>query len=244
MSPSVTWATTRRILVQLRHDPRTLALMLVVPVLLMVLLRYVFNSVSAFDQEAPKLLGLFPFLVMFVVTAITMLRERRTETLERLMTMPMSKIDLLAGYSVAFGMVALLQVILVALVSLTVLGLTVAGSVPMLLLIACVDALLGMALGLCLSAFARTEFQAVQFLPAIVLPQALVCGLFAPRNQMAVALQWLSDVVPLTYAVDGLIRVCASNGLNSTVLMDLAVVAGWTVVAIALGAATLRRQTA
>jgi ABC-2 type transport system permease protein len=138
---------------------------------------------------------------------------------------------------------ALLQVVVVALVSLSLLGLTVAGSVPMLLLIACLDALMGMALGLFVSAFAQTEFQAVQFLPAIVLPQALVCGLFAPRGQMATALQWLSDVVPLTYAVDGLVRVCASSSLSSTVLLDLAIVAGWTVVAVGLGAATLRRQT-
>jgi ABC-2 type transport system permease protein len=243
MSPAITLATARRILIQLRHDPRTVALMLLVPVLLMILLRYVFDSAAAFKGVAPKLLGLFPFLVMFVVTSVTMLRERTTETLERLMTMPMSKIDLLAGYALAFGIVAIAQVALVTTISLTWLGLTVPGSVLMLLLIAVLNALLGMALGLFVSAFASSEFQAVQFLPAIVLPQALVCGLFVPRARMATALQWLSDVVPLTYAVDGLVRVCSPNVLGGTVLRDVAIVAAWTVLAIGMGAATLRRQT-
>ena len=183
MNATFTLATARRILTQLRHDHRTVAMMVLVPSLLMVLLRYVFNSEQAFSAAAPALLAVFPFAIMFIVTSITTLRERTTATLERLMTMPIGKLDLLFGYAIAFGLVAVLQV-LVATGDLARpgSGLEIDGSVWLLLLIAVLDALLGTALGLLASAFARTEFQAVQFMPAIVMPQILLCGLFAPRG--------------------------------------------------------------
>jgi len=158
--------------------------MVVVPSLLMVLLRYVFDSKTVFSGIAPALLGFFPFLLMFLVTSITTLRERTSGTLERLMTTPMAKLDLLVGYALAFSLVAVVQVVVAIAVSLW-LGLDLAGSVGWLLLVAALDALLGVALGLLASAFARTEFQAVQFMPVVVLPQLLLCGLFQPRDQMA-----------------------------------------------------------
>ncbi|GAC1434056.1 MAG: ABC transporter permease [Burkholderiaceae bacterium] len=238
-----TWATSRRILSQLRHDHQTVALMLLVPVLLMVLMRFVFDSALAFDRIAPKLLGLFPYVVMFLVTSVTMLRERTTGTLERLMTTPLGRVDLLLGYAIAFGLIAVIQVVLVIIISLTWLGLSVAGSVPMLLLIAVFDALLGMATGLLVSAFARTEFQAVQFMPAIVMPQAFLCGLFVPRDHMAGVLRRLSDFIPLSYAVDGLTRVSLSSSMDLLSMWDLAIMVGCTILALLLGAATLRRRT-
>ncbi len=243
MHLATTWATARRILVQLRHDRPTAALILVLPALLIVLLRYVFDSAQAFDRVAPSLLGLFPFLVMFLVTSVTTLRERTTGTLERLMTMPIGRVDLLLGYALAFGLTAIAQVALVAGVSLLWLGLHVEGSVAMLMLVALLDALLGMALGLFVSAFARTEFQVVQFMPAVVMPQVLLCGLFSPRDQMTAALRWASDAMPLSYAVDSLSRVTASAELGSAVVADVAVVAGSAALALMLGAATLRRRT-
>jgi ABC-2 type transport system permease protein len=160
VSATVTLATVRRVLAQLRHDPRTVALLLVFPAVLMVILRYVFDSGRRFDAIAPALLGLFPFTVMFLVTSVATLRERRGGTLERLMTMPMGRLDFLLGYGIAFGIVALVQVGIVTAVTVGLLGLDVAGSLWLLLLIAVLDALLGAALGLAVSAFARTEFQA------------------------------------------------------------------------------------
>ena len=185
MNTSILLATTARILNQFRHDRRTVALMVLMPSLLLVLLRFVFNSDQAFSRAAPALLAVFPFAIMFIVTSITTLRERTTETLERLMTLPIAKLDLLFGYALAFGIVALVQVLVAVGISLSWLGLEIDGSVWLLLLIAALDALLGTALGLLASAFARTEFQAVQFMPAIVMPQILLCGLFAPRDAMA-----------------------------------------------------------
>jgi ABC-2 type transport system permease protein len=242
MNPAITRATAYRLLTQLRHDHRTVALLFGVPVLLMVLLRYVFDETAVFNHVAPSLLGIFPFTVMFLVTSVATLRERTTGTLERLLTMPMAKLDLLLGYAIAFGLLAIVQVVAVVAVTLW-LGLDIAGSLWLLLLIAVLDALLGTALGLFVSAFARTEFQVVQFMPAIVMPQVLLSGLFVPRAEMARPLEWLSDVLPLSYAVDATNDVTRSAGFTGALARDLLVITGAAVLALVLGAATLRRQT-
>ena len=244
MSARRTLATARRVLTQLRHDRRTTALLLVVPPVLLTLLRYVYDGRPAvFDQVGPALLALFPFTVMFLVTSVAVLRERMSGTLERLLSMPVSKADLVGGYAVAFGLVAVLQTSLAAAVALGPLGLHVRGPVPLLLLLAVLGALLGMSLGLLLSAFARTEFQAVQFLPAVVLPQLLLCGLLGPRTAMARPLELLSDALPMTYAVQGMQRVAASAEPGRALALDVAVVVGSAGLALALGAATLRRRS-
>ncbi len=174
-------ATAARVLRQLRHDPRTVALVLVVPVVLVTLIKYVFRGSPVFDRIGGPLLGVFPLISMFLVTSITMLRERTSGTLERLMTMPLAKLDLLAGYAAAFALVAAAQALLVSTVAFWLLDLHVAGAKWGVILLAIANAVLGTSLGLFVSAFARTEFQAVQFLPAFVFPQLLVCGLLTPR---------------------------------------------------------------
>lgn len=237
-------ATARRVALQLRHDPRAVALVLVVPCLLMVVLRYAFDGRAAvFDRVGPMLLALFPFTVMFVVTSVAMLRERTSGTLERLLTTPVAKAELLAGYACAFGAAATVEVGFVLAVSLGPLGLRVTGSVTLLAVFAVLDALAGMALGLFLSAFAHSEFQAVQFMPAFVLPQFLVAGVIVPRDQMAPALRWLSDVFPLSYAADGAARAATAAGLSAPLIVDLVVVAACVPLAVGLGAATLARRT-
>jgi ABC-2 type transport system permease protein len=240
MSLRITLATTRRILNQLRHDPRTIMLLVGVPSLLMILLRYMFDGQRAFDRLGPMLLGVFPFVVMFVVTSVATLRERTTGTLERLMTMPLGRLDLLLGYAIAFGLAAVVQVGVVATISVTWLGMSFAGSLWVLIVVAVLDSLLGMALGLFASAFARTEFQAVQFMPALVLPQALLCGLLVPRGQMSTALNWISDVLPLSYAVDAMRSLTTGTAIP---LRDITIILGFTVAALVLGAVTLRRRT-
>jgi ABC-2 type transport system permease protein len=245
MTARVRLATARRVLTQLRRDHRTLAMLLLVPLLLLTLLRYVFaDQTAVFDQVGGPLLALFPFTTMFLVTSVAMLRERSSGTLERLLSMPLGKGDLLLGYALAFGSVAIAQSLLASAVALGVLGLDLAASPGLVVLLAVLDALLGMALGLFLSAFARNEFQAVQFLPAFVLPQLLLCGLFAPREAMAAPLRWLSNVFPLSYAVDGMQQLAVSSSVTGELARDLVIVAGASVLALALGAATLRRQTA
>ncbi len=245
MSARVTGAVAARVLTQLRRDPRTVLLMLGVSPFLLTLLRGAFDSSpETFQHVAGPLVGLFPFTTMFVVTSITMLRERTTGTLERLMTLPLAKLDLLFGYAIAFAVVGALQALIAAAVAFGPLGLEVAGSTAVVVALAAGNALLGMSLGLFVSAFARTEFQAVQFMPAIVFPQFLLCGLFVARDQMVGALQIVSDTMPLTYAFDALDRVTTDGSLGARGALDVVVIAGATLALLAAGAATLRRRTA
>jgi ABC-2 type transport system permease protein len=242
VSPRIAAATALRVLRQLRHDPRTVVLVLVVPAVLVTLVKYVFLGSPVFDRIGGPLLGVFPLITMFLVTSITMLRERTTGTLERLMTMPLAKIDLLAGYAAAFALLAAVQAAIVSTVAFWALGLDVAGAKWAVFLLAIANALLGSSLGLFVSAFAKTEFQAVQFLPAFVFPQLLLCGLLAPRDQMARALELVSWAMPLTYAYDALDRV-VRGVYGARVAVDVAVVLGLAGLALAAGAATLRRRT-
>jgi ABC-2 type transport system permease protein len=176
VTPRIVAATALRVLEQLRRDPRTLAMIIVVPCVLIFLLKYVLEGQEgSFDRVGGPLVGLFPLIVMFLVTSITMLRERTTGTLERLMTLPLAKLDLLLGYGIAFALVAAVQATIVSAVAFGLLGVEAAGSTIAVVLLAIANAILGMALGLLASAFAQTEFQAVQFMPAFILPQLLLC---------------------------------------------------------------------
>ncbi|MCW2762718.1 MAG: antibiotic transporter permease [Marmoricola sp.] len=245
LTPRATTAVTTRVLTQLRRDHRTLAMLLVLPCALMSLLWWMFDGLpgDGFSRLGPALLALIPFIIMFLVTSVTTLRERTSGTLERLLAMPMGKLDFLLGYAVAFGLVAAVQSALAVGVCVWLLDLTVVGSVWMLMVVAVVDAVLGTALGLFVSAFARTEFQAVQFMPALVIPQILLCGLFVPRDALPRVLEVISDVLPLSYAVDAMQRVAASSETGQ-VWQDVALVAAYVVAGLALGALTLRRQSA
>jgi len=243
VSPRLTLATARRVANQLRRDPRTVALMVLLPTMLIILFRYVLNSQQAFEDVIPSLLCIFPFNIMFVVTSVATLRERTTGTLERLMTLPIGKIDLLAGYALAFGLFGVIEVGVATTVCITWLGLSVQGSAALLVLIAVLDALLGMALGLLVSAFARTEFQAVQFMPLFAFPQVLLCGLFEPRDHMIGVLSGLSDIMPLSYAVDAIKLVTSSTQVSAELVRDMGIVFGCILIALLAGAATLPRRT-
>jgi len=244
LSLRLTLATAARVLNQLRHDPRTLALILVLPCVLLWLFSEVFAAQPAvFQRVAPVMLGMFPFVAMFLVTSVAMVRERTSGTLERLLTTPIGKADLVLGYGLAFSALALVQAALATTVVLGPLGLQAPASVPVLLLLAVATAVLGSALGLGVSALATTEFQAVQFMPAVVLPQVLLCGLFTPTENMAGWLQALSRVMPLRYATAGMTELAGAATVPTAVWTNLAVVAGISVLALGLGATTLRRRT-
>jgi ABC-2 type transport system permease protein len=244
VTPRIVLATAGRVMRQLRHDPRTIAMVILVPVVLITLLKYVlWDQEGSFERVGGPLIGIFPLILMFLVTSITMLRERTTGTLERLMTMPLAKLDLLLGYGIAFAAVAAVQALIVSVVAFGLLGVESEGSKALVVLLAIANALLGMSMGLFASAFARTEFQAVQFMPLFVLPQLLVCGLFVPREQMAPALEGLSYALPMTYAYDALDRVTVDGSLGTGGAVSVAVTLGATVLGLVLAAGTLRRRT-
>lgn len=237
-----TFATARRVMQQLRHDPRTLGIVIVVPCVLVTILRYVFDGErQLFNGVAPMILGIFPLLMMFLVTSIATLRERTTGTLDRLMTMPISKLDFIFGYALAFSFVGLLQALALSLVTLGFLGVHVAGGTLPILIAAVLAAFLGTSLGLFVSAFATSEFQAVELVMPTLMPQILTCGLFVPRDAMAKVLQWCADVFPMTYSVDAMHRVTIFAHWSGTLTRDLLVVVGYGIAALVLGAITIRR---
>ena len=237
-------ATAGRVLRQLRHDPRTVALLVAVPAVLMGLLAWILHGRSHdFDKFGPQLLGIFPLIVMFLITSVATLRERTTGTLERLLTMPMGKADFVLGYALAFGLAAVVQALFVTGLCFGPYGMTVRGEAWLVALVAVLDALLGTALGLSVSALATTEFQAVQFMPAFILPQLLLCGIIVPRAGLPSFLNWVSYLLPMSYAVDATQQLSTHSAVTAQLLADLVVVGAFLVAALALGAATLRRRT-
>ncbi len=237
-----TLATATRVLRQLRHDHRTMALLIIVPVLLMALVSWVFPA-PVYARIGLLMLGIFPFITMFLVTSIATLRERQTGTLERLLSMPLGRIDFILGYQLAFGVVSLVQALVAVLVGVYLLGLTFAGPMWMAMLVAMSVAQLGTSLGLAVSALAQTEFQAVQFMPAIVIPQFFLCGLFVPREQLNEVLRPLSNAMPLSYAVDVLARISEATTLDADAWRKFGVIWCFVAGSVAIGSLTLRRRS-
>jgi ABC-2 type transport system permease protein len=243
VSITATLATAARVLGQLRRDRRTLAMVFLVAPALLTLFKYIFNQQpQTFDRIGAPMIGLFPLIMMFLITSIAMLRERTSGTLERLMSLPLAKLDLLLGYALAFALLAALQGGITGAVGFGLLDVHAAGPDWAVVLLAITNALLGMSLGLFLSAFARTEFQAVQFMPAVLFPQILLAGLLIPRAHMPHALEVVSDALPITYAYDALAKVTADN-TGTWLWLDITIVAGSILLALLLGATTLRRRT-
>jgi ABC-2 type transport system permease protein len=239
----LTLVTAQRVLTQVRHDPRTVALLLLVPSFLIGLMAWIFTDTKVFDTIGPALLGMFPFIVMFLITSITTLRERRSGTLERLMTMPVGKFDFILGYTLAFGLLATVQSLIAVGFAVWVCGLDVSGNPWLLVLVAVANAVLGTTLGLFASAFAVTEFQVVQFMPALVFPQILLGGIFVPRDQMPAALQAISDWLPLSHSIEALQKVTTESNSANDVFGQLAIVAAFAIAFVVLGSITLRRRT-
>ena len=243
MSVARTLATTARVLNQVRHDHRTLGLLLLVPALLVGLVAWIFTDTPVFGQIGPAMIALFPFIVMFLVTSIATLRERRSGTLERLLSLPMGKADFILGYALAFGLLAIAQTAIAVGFAVWVCGLDVGGNLGLLFAVAIVDALLGTSLGLLASAFARSEFQVVQFMPAFVFPQVLLGGIFLPRAQLPEALEKIGDWLPLSHAIDALNAVARNDQDAGYIWLRIGFIAAWILAAIVVGSMTLRRRT-
>ena len=240
----MTLAIAARVARQLRHDPRTLALVTFVPSVLAWLVHQIFDGEEPISSQVEMtLLAMFPLLLMFLLTAVATVRERSGGTLERLMAAPIHKVDVIGGYALAYGALAIVQTSLLTAVCYWGLDMQLRGGIVWMLLVSLATALLGIALGLLASAVSRSEFQAVQFMPIVVLPQVLLCGLFGPREDMAGWLEGLSNVLPLTWAVEALKEVADYSDLTGHYWTSLAIVAAFAIGSLGLASLTLRRRT-
>lgn len=245
MSRRRTLAVVVRVLRQLQHDHRTMAMVLLIPPLLLWLVKAIFTDFDfLFVRVSAMMLGLFPFTLIFVVTSITTLRERTQGTLERLMASPIGRGDLMAGYGIAFLLVAAVQTAITVIVGIGLLGIPHYGPLWIAVVFVLLLAILGIGLGLFLSAFARTEFQAVQFLPALVLPQILLAGILVPVEKLPLGLEWVARILPLTYAFKGLNgNMRDGMGLSDGHMWLYIVVCVFSpVVLLIAGSLTLRRE--
>ncbi len=241
MNPMRTMASAKRVLLQLKHDPRSMALIIVAPCLLMTTLKFVYwSQPQVFQNVAGSLLGVFPMLVMFLITSVATLRERTSGTLERVLISPVTKFEFILGYALAFGVASAVQAVIVSTYAIGPLGLEVIGSQAGLIFVAILDALLGLALGLFVSSFAKTEFQAIQFLPIVLLPQLLLSGLLAPRASMPRILEIISNFLPLSYAVDATKKVLIGQG---SITNDYLIILLFLIFLLGAGSLTLRRTS-
>ncbi|APT90289.1 hypothetical protein CSPHI_03520 [Corynebacterium sphenisci DSM 44792] len=241
MNPRLTLAVVTRVLRQVRADRRTVALVLVVPAVLLTLLRYVLDARRGlFDHIGVLLLALLPMMLMAILTSVVMQRERSGGTLERLWTTRLHRLDLLAGYAIAFTLLAAGQaVVLTGVLRLLLERAPAAGPTPQVLLGA-VSGACGVAIGLLASAAARSEFQAVQAFPVLITPQVFLGGVFVPRESMPAVLEAVSAALPLSYAVDSS-RALAAAGGGADAWTPLAAVAAFAVALAGAAALTLRR---
>jgi ABC-2 type transport system permease protein len=222
---------------------------------------YLSPGANTVDVLAPVFLGYFGYFFVFLLTGISFLRERIGGTLERLLATPVTRGEIVLGYSLGFGLFATLQVIVLTLFILNAiavpsigpipaftigLGVSSAGSPVLAFVIAVLLALGAVNLGIFLSTFARTELQVIQFIPLVIVPQGLLGGIFWPIDRLPDVLQAVAHVLPMTYAVDGLREVMLKGADLSSraVQLDLLVLAGIAIFFVALATATIKREVA
>jgi len=233
-----------RIMQQVIRDRRTMALIVVVPLVVITLIGLSFPEGTVLDYIAPALLASVALFFSFLLTGISFLRERSQGTMERLMASPVSRLDIVVGYLFGFFTFALTQTLIVLMFTIYALDVHYSGDLWQIFVFQVVIIVGSVNLGIFISGFARNEFQMVQFIPLIIFPQIFLCGVIWPIEQMPEYLQWISKVLPLTYAVDGLRDIMLAGKNLLDVGYDLAMLAGFAVIISVIAALTLRRGAA
>ena len=242
--PSHAFTIAGRVIRQLMRDRRTMALIIIVPIVVMTLIGLSFPEEGVLDYIAPALLATLALLFSFLLTGISFLRERSQGTMERLMASPLSRLDIVVGYLFGFFIFALTQTLIIVLFTVYVLDVNYYGDLWQIFVFQIVVITGAVTLGIFISTFARNEFQMVQFIPLIIVPQVFLCGVIWPIKQMPDYLQWLSTILPLTYAVDGLREIMLFGKNLIDVSFELAVLVSFAAITSILAAITLRRGAA
>lgn len=242
MSPDRTFAITTRIVIQIIRDHRSVALIIVAPVIVMSLVGFSFaDQKDVFDGIAPALMAVFAMFFTFILTGVSFLRERSQGTLERLLTTPVGRIDILSGYLLGFLVFAVIQSVVILFFTIFALQVSYRGDLWQIFILLMILTIVAVNLGIFVSTFAKNEFQVVQFIPIVLAPQIFLSGVILPVNQMPAYFQMIARVLPLRYAVDGLRGIMLDDQTLSDVGVEIAVLAGFAIIFLSLAAMTVRR---
>ena len=230
-----------RLVRQLVRDHRTMAMIVVVPLVVMSLIGVSFPNTGVLDFVAPALITTLAFFFSFLLTGISFLRERSQGTMERLMASPLSRLDIVVGYLLGFFLFALVQTLIIVFYTIYVLGVHYKGDLWQIFVFQIVVIAGAVNLGIFITTFARNEFQMVQFIPLILVPQIFLSGVLWPIEQMPTWLQWLSHILPLTYAIQGLRDIMLNGKRLLDVGFQLMALVGFTVGISIIAATSLRK---
>ena len=243
MSVDRTLAIALRILRQISRDRRSLALIIVAPIVVMALVGFSFgDQQGVLDRIAPGLIAVFVLFFTFILTGVSFLRERAQGTLERLLTTPVGRADILVGYTTGFFVLAMVQSVIVVTFTLLVLQVNYQGSLWQIWTVLVPLVVVGVSLGIFISTFARNEFQVVQFIPLLLAPQIFLSGVIAEVDKMPAVLEVLAYLLPLTYAVDGLQDIMLRGDSLGSLGLELGVLALYVVALLTAAAVAVRRS--
>jgi ABC-2 type transport system permease protein len=239
-----TLAIAQRTIVQLVRDPRTLALIIIVPLVIASLVGVSLPSKQILNETLPAILAMLILFFGFLLSGIAFLRERSQGTRERLMASPVTRFDILVGYLLGFLLFAILQTLILFFYAIYVLKANSNGQLWQIIIFQVLIGILAVCLGIFVSAFAKNEFQMIQFIPLIIVPQAFICGLLFPVGQMPDYLQWLAKFLPLTYAVDGIRAMMLDGKGLLNIGKEVGILAAYALGLMILAGISLRRNTA
>ena len=239
-----TLTIAQRIINQLIHDRRTIALIVIVPLVIASLVGVSVPDKSTLDYTAPAIMAVLIFFFGFLLTGISFLRERSQGTLERLMASPVSRLDIVGGYLLGFLLIALVQTLIIFFYMIYVLNVSYHGELWQILVFQVLIGIGAVCLGTFLSVFARNEFQMIQFIPLVIVPQIFLCGLLWPVSQMPEYLQWLANCLPMTYGVEGIRAMMIEGKGLLDIGKDVGILAAFAVGMLILASLTLRRGSA
>lgn len=240
------WTVAGRILIGLRGDRVTLAFVVGAPVLILYLFGEVMDVVppDRFDADflQPALMGVFLFILTYVLTGIGFLRERQQGTLERMLVSRLPNAAIVGGYLLGFGALAVVQASVLLGAGVWFLDISFAHSVVAFYAIELLSALTALGIGILFSLVAKTEFQILQGIPIIIAPQIILGGVFVPVERLPVVLEWLARALPLTYILDAMAYLILGDGTASDLWIAVAVLGGYVVATLGVAAVLVRRR--
>ena len=201
------------------------------------------QDTALFDVISPILVSFFVFFFVFLIAGIALLKERTTGTLERLLSTPIRRYEIVIGYLVGYGIFAIIQTLLVVFYAVNILDVVLEGSIWNVLLINICLSIVALSLGILLSSFASSEFQIVQFIPLVIIPQIFFTGLF-PMDGMADWLVNIGRIMPLYYASDAITGVMYKGYSFHDITLDLSVLVGFALIFIMLNILSLKKYRA